>query len=359
MRYAVLAIALIVAPLDAQTPVRSTSLLLSGPNGRELATVRSGATVRAAGAARQGHTPVTLDGYIDASLLGPGRDSFPNVVKAPSGARLRSAGRPDAPILADLRDGMGVTIVSRSGQWARVRRTGWVGTASLGGAATSASGEGRGGTTPPATGRGGAVASPPPSPRTSGQAAASAPDTAARPPAQPAAIPAPPPGALTSLPGAVLRTAPEGGLVAELDSGAVLTPLARMDGWTRVRVEGWVHDDRVIPADTALQLALSGADVRAAPERYRGAVVRWNVEFISVQKADLLRRDLRPGEPYMLARGPGSESGLLYVAIPPALMAEVERFKPLDVITITARIRVGRSEPAGVPVLDLIAAARK
>ena len=358
MRYAMLAVVLVVAPIDAQTPVRSTTLLLSGPNGRELATVRSGATVRAAGAARQGHAPVTLDGYLDASLLGPGRDSFPNVVKAPSGARLRSAGRSDAPILADLRDGMGVTIVSRSGTWVRVRRTGWVVRNALGAASTTASGETRGGATPATSGRG-TTAPAAPSGRASAQTPATAPDTGAPNPTQSGVTPAPPAGALTSLPGAVLRTAPNAALVAELDSGAVLTPLARMDGWTRVRLEGWVRDDQAIPADTALQLALSGADVRAAPERYRGAVVRWEVEFISVQKADQLRRDLRPGEPYMLARGPGSESGLLYVAIPPALMAAVERFKPLDVITITARIRVGRSEPAGVPVLDLIAGARK
>jgi hypothetical protein len=147
--------------------------------------------------------------------------------------------------------------------------------------------------------------------------------------------------------------------VARVDSGALLIPLARENGWTRVRVEGWVRDDEVIPADTSLRLALSGADVRAAPDRYRGAVVRWDIEFIAVQRADQLRRDLRPGEPYMLARGPARESGLLYIAIPPALLPEVERFEPLQVITITGRIRVGRSEPAGVPVLDLLSAVRK
>jgi hypothetical protein len=144
-----------------------------------------------------------------------------------------------------------------------------------------------------------------------------------------------------------------------MDSGAVVIPIARAEGWTRVRVEGWIRDDQVIPADTALHLSLSGADLRASPDRYRGAVVRWQVEFISIQKADPLRRDLRPGEPYMLARGPGTESGLLYIAIPPALLAEMERLDPLDVITITARVRVGRSEPAGVPVLDMMSAARK
>jgi hypothetical protein len=83
------------------------------------------------------------------------------------------------------------------------------------------------------------------------------------------------------------------------------------------------------------------------------------VQFIAVQRADQLRRDLRVGEPYILARGPGDESGLLYFAIPPSLVAEVERFEPLQSLTVTAKVRVGRSEPVGIPVLDLLSASRR
>ena len=358
MRWVVLMLALIASPLSAQTTARSATRFLSGPNGRELATIRAGATVRpatGAGATRQGHTQVTLDGYIDASLLGSGRDSFPNVVKAPSGARLRSAGRPDAPILADLRDGMGVAIISRTGTWVRVRRTAWVDSDAL--ASASAPASGSRGTASPAPARPGAAPTPPPGGRGAQQPSRPAEDTAATAAADEQPTPVAPDGALRPLGTVPLRTAPDGRAIANLDSGAILTPLARAGGWTRVRIEGWIREDEAIPADTALRLSLSGADLRAAPDRYRGAVVRWEVEFISIQKADPLRRDLRSGEPYMLARGPGSENGLLYVAIPPAQLAALERVQPLTVIMITARVRVGRSEPAGVPVLDLIAAA--
>ena len=99
MMRAAIALLMIAAPLAAQSTLRASAPLLAAPNGRELATIRSGSTVRAAPGAtavRQGHTLVTLDGFIDASLLGAGRDSFPTVVKAPSGARLRSARRPEA-----------------------------------------------------------------------------------------------------------------------------------------------------------------------------------------------------------------------------------------------------------------------
>jgi hypothetical protein len=360
MRCAAIAVALLSAPLDAQT-VRTTTLLLSAPGGRELATVRAGADVRASpgsGAVQRGHTLVTLDGFIDASLLGPGRDSFPNVVKAPSGARLRSAGRPDAPILAELRDGMGVNIISRSGDWIRVRRTAWVATAALAASVSSTAAARGAPSTAGSEAGGGPGRSAVPEPRTGGtRAASSQQDSSRRVPA--ASGPLPPAGALTPTASVQLRTAPEGQAIARIDSGAFLTTLARADGWTRVRVEGWVRDDEVIPADTALRLSLSGADVRAAPDKYRGAVVRWDVEFIAMQRADQLRRDLRSGEPYVLARGPGQESGLLYIAVPPALVPEMERLQPLQVMTITARIRVGRSEPAGVPVLDLLTAIRK
>src|SRR5688572_6740623 len=109
-RAAVIAAMMFAPALPAQSSIRSVTPLRAAPSGRELATLHPGASVRAA-AVRQGHTQVTIDGFVDGSLLGSGRDSFPNVVKAPRGARLRSAGRPDATILADLRDGMGVTVI--------------------------------------------------------------------------------------------------------------------------------------------------------------------------------------------------------------------------------------------------------
>jgi hypothetical protein len=136
-------------------------------------------------------------------------------------------------------------------------------------------------------------------------------------------------------------------------------PLSKTDGWTRVRVEAWVRDDDLIPADSSLRLSMSAADIRAAPEQARGALVRWNVQFIALQRADPLRPELRPGEPYILARGPGDENALLYIAVPPALLAEVEALQPLAAIVVTARVRVGRSEPVGVPILDLTTIGRK
>lgn len=344
-------LALLAPEMHAQTSIRSASPFLIAPSGRRLATVHPGAVVRTA-AVRQGHTQVTLDGFIAGSLLGAGRDSFPTVVKAPSGARLRSAGRPDASIVADLLDGMGVTVISRTGEWVRVRRTGWVVSTAIGPAVAQ---EPAASTAPLRGGRAGSAGAAPASPQVDPRPAA--PDSTARPAEAPAAPP--PAGAVTPVATAELRTAPNGRALARIDSGAHLTPLARDEGWTRVRIEGWVRNQDLIPADTALRLSLSAADIRAAPDDARGAIVRWNIQFIAVQKADELRRDFRVGEPYILARGPGEETGLLYFAIPPALVAAVERFEPLEALTVTARVRVGRSEPVGIPILDLLSAARR
>jgi len=353
-RAAMIMLVLIAPLVNAQSSVRSTTPLLASPGGRQLATVRAGAALRTA-AARQGHTQVTLDGYISASLLGSGRDSFPNVVKAPSGARLRGAGRADAPVVADLLDGMGVTIISRTGDWVRVRRTGWITSTALGAAARAPAGDAT-----PAAQRGGPtggapaprpIAAPPVAGTPAGQDSARAPVHAVS--------PSPPAGALTPTASAEMRAAPSGRQIARVDSGAHLTPLARDNGWTRVRIEGWVRDQDVVPADTSLRLSLSAADIRAAPDDARGAMVRWEIQFIAIQKADELRRDLRAGEPYILARGPGAETGLLYFAIPPGLVAAVERFEPLQTLTVTARVRVGRSEPVGIPILDLLSVAAR
>jgi hypothetical protein len=172
--------------------------------------------------------------------------------------------------------------------------------------------------------------------------------------------PASAPGALAIERRAELRTSPDGGSgIATLDSGARVTPLARERGWVRVQVEGWVRAEDLVPAGGGVLTAISAADLRAAPERYVGETVRWQVQKIAVQTADPLRSGFAPDEPYLLARGPGTEQALLYLALPANLVEEARRIEPLATILITARVRAGRSEPSGVPLLDVQSIARR
>jgi len=152
---------------------------------------------------------------------------------------------------------------------------------------------------------------------------------------------------------AEVRNAPDGAVVGTVAAPGTVIPLARERGWVRVRFEGWVRESALLPVDSTLRTALSAADLRADPGGSRGKLVRWTVEVLAFQRADALRRDMTMGEPYLLARGPAGENAMLYLAIPPSLVAEARGLAPLTNLQITARVRNGRSAPTNVPILDL------
>ena len=114
-----------------------------------------------------------------------------------------------------------------------------------------------------------------------------------------------------------MRAAPDGAPAGTADSAARVRIVARDHGWARVELEGWVRESDLIPVDSSSVSAVSAADLRSDPDHYKGSTVRWVVQAIAVQAADPLRKGLAPDEPYLLARGPGSESSLLYLALPP------------------------------------------
>ncbi|MEO5579783.1 MAG: SH3 domain-containing protein [Gemmatimonadaceae bacterium] len=146
--------------------------------------------------------------------------------------------------------------------------------------------------------------------------------------------------------------------LGQIASGAQVEVLARERDWVRIRLEGWVREADLIVADSSLR-PLSAADIRSDPNGSRGKVVRWEVEAVALQTADPLRAGLDAGEPYLLALGPGAEKALVYIAVPPTLLAAARSLAPMSPITITARIRNGRSEPAGVAILDLQSLTRR
>jgi hypothetical protein len=119
-----------------------------------------------------------------------------------------------------------------------------------------------------------------------------------------------------------------------------------------------VREADLIAADTSLR-QLSAADIRSDPGAARGKLVRWEVEAVALRSADPLRTGLQSGEQYLLALGPGAEKALVYIAVPEALLPNVRSLPPLAPVIVTARVRDGRSEPAGVPILDLQSITRR
>ena len=173
-------------------------------------------------------------------------------------------------------------------------------------------------------------------------------------PASPASPASPTPaGAMSVSRPTRLLAAPAGSAVAELAAGTVVQTLAHDHGFAKVRIEGWVPERELSPADSSLGAQLTAADLRADPEGTRGKTVQWEVEILSLQTADPLRRELARDEPYLLAKGPGTENALLYLAVPPSLLNQAKALPPLTRVLITARVRAGHSEPVGTPILDL------
>ncbi len=160
-----------------------------------------------------------------------------------------------------------------------------------------------------------------------------------------------------------VRSAPSTGAtptpaVGQIARGATVEVLAHERDWVRVRLEGWVRVSDLVVADTTLR-AFSAADIRSNPAAAKGKLVRWQVEAVSLQTADQLRTGMQTGEQYLLALGPGAEKTLMYIAVPQPLLASARSLPPLAQVIVTARIRNARSEPAGVPILDLESLTRQ
>lgn len=355
MRSVRLLAALALAPwsASAQSAMIAHAELRAGAGGSVLASLRPGAVVSTS-AARGGSTLIAIDGYVAVSALGGKRDTFKLSVKEPSGAILRKSPDRGAPIFAVLRDGIGLQEMSRTGEWVRVRRSGWVPSKTFSTAAPAAASSASTAKTaaaPPPVANKVTVALPSP---------AAAPATAPhRPPAADLA-PALTERDMVSGRRTALAAAPGAGTVATLLPGARVHALLRDRGWVKVQMEGWVREGDLLPADPSVRTGVSAADLRADPVAVKGKSVRWQVQIIAFQLADALRPDLGPDEPYLLARGPGGENALLYLALPKSLveMGRAMASSPLANVIVTARVRTGRSEPTGVPILDVLTLAK-
>ncbi len=131
--------------------------------------------------------------------------------------------------------------------------------------------------------------------------------------------------------------------------------MGRAGDWLRVRVDGWVYGPAAVDSGLTIEDTgnLTPAQLRAEPGRYKGALVRWRLQFISLQRAEPARTDFAPGEPFILARGAAGDVGFVYLAVPDELLPAAERLKSLEFVTVVGRVRTGRSKLLGSPVIDV------
>ena len=338
----------------AQVQLALTADVAARPGGPVVAALMPGARI-VTGSTSGASTQATFEGWVDASRLGARRDSFPASVSGRLTLRVRSGASPNAAVVAVLQPGAGVHTLGSQGTWMRVRRTAWIASSALQRAPGVAQARGAepvvaAGSQPPRT-----PAQSPPG-RSGARSGASAPAGAPR------VNPAAKAGAghtVVASTGARVHDLPVGSVVGGLTPGTSVEIVGRQFGWVRVRSDGWVREADLVAGEGAAPPSISAADLRADPHGMKGKVVQWDVEIMSLQVADPLRVGMAREEPYLLARGPGEENVVLYLAVPPSLLTEARGLAPLSRVSVTAKVRNGRSDPAGTPILDLITIIRR
>ena len=313
-------------PVLSQATVRVTveENFRRAPQGLILGRIQSGTPLRRVGV-QDSWTEASLEGWIwTASLQTTDREGMDLVVTATDGENLRDA--PSGAILARLDEGTLLEAVEQGTGWTRVRRTGWIWTASVA----------------PVT-------------QATGSSSASSSGASQR-------VPTESPRFLRAPEGSAVLSAPDGDTLATTAAGD-LEVLAREGSWVRVRMEGWVWSPRTSEGrdedEATSSSPLTPADLSAADgARHEGSRVTWRVQFISLERAEAVRTDFYEGEPFILGRVGGGEGPFVYVAVPPDRLGAAEGLTPLEMITVTGRIRRADSALTGTPILDLLALER-
>lgn len=346
---ALLLVALLPASLLAQpATLRARESLRSQPDGEVIGVLEPGLGL-ARVSTRAGWLEVDVEGWVWLrSLQTTSAGGHDLVVAADAGENLRA--KPSGDVVGKLSRGTLLDERERQPGWVRVRRRGWVRGTAVNEATTARaqpSPQSRAGA-PPAgqsraaapTGQTKSIAAPP----------ASAPTKAAAEPQSKA-----PPGAVGRAGAAILAGPGGADTLARVRPGAQMQVLARQGSWARVRVEGWAW----LPGDSANDLtpvAATPAQLAAQPDRYVGRVVAWDLQFLSLEKAERIRTEFFEGEPFLLTRH--SAGGYVYVAVSPDRLTSASSLLPLERIHVVGRVRAPASALTGSPILDLIELTR-
>ena len=298
----ILFFALLPTALVAQTgTVRIKDNLRATPNGAVVAVLEPGLSLTIAD--RQiDWLEVELEGWVwRRSLQVAQSGSYDLIVSAAQGENMRE--QPAGGIVGRLGAGARLEEQERIPGWIRARRRGWIWAESV-----------------------------------------DVEDAAPGPPAAP-------PSANTDGAGSAILAGPNGDTLARMHPGAQLQVLAREGSWARVRVEGWTWLPESELAPDTVVVRMDPAALLADPESYRGRVVSWDLQFLSIERAERIRPDFFEGEPFLLTRHDGG--GYVYVALSEERLAEAGTLLPLERITVVGRVRSPASALTGSPILDL------
>ena len=293
-------------------------------NGRLLGQLRAGMSLEAL-ELTDGWVQFDLDGWVwTQSLQAANRGNFDLVVSAEGGENIRGAA--GGEVLGHLEQGTLLETVERIPGWARVRRRAWVwrGSVVLFGSDSSDEPAERPRLTVPST-------------MVDGEE-----------------------WALGGLADSPILSAPDGDTLAVSGPSTNLRVLAREGNWARVRLEGWIWlpqgpDGSV---EVSIRTDVTLESVMAAPDDFRGEVLQWDLQFISLERAEEIRTDFFVTEPFLLTRMGDGDQGFVYIAVPPERLGEAQGLSPLERIRVVGRVRTGSARLTGSPILELLSLDR-
>jgi hypothetical protein len=320
------------ATAQEETALVAPADLYKEPEGVPLVSLPAGAPVET-GRTRGGWHSAVVEGWIfTRSTERTRRDGFDLVVTPDKGENLRES--PNGAVVGRVREGTLLERVEQRGRWTHVRRKGWIPRKALPGKAAAA-----------------IAAAPAPVQQPQ--------QPAPKPRAPAAATPGPAPASeggerIQTARETPLAAAAEGGTLGTLQGGAPARVLARAGDMVKVAVEGWIPADAIVPSDSGAMVGVTAAEVHAAPDRFVGQTVEWRLQVIAVKRADQLRSEMAPDQPYLLTRGPLPEPGFVYVIVPADRVAEFQALPPLQEVRLRVTIRAARTKFLATPVAELV-----
>ncbi len=365
---------LLPLPLDAQVVrvARAENLRIE-PNGALIGTLEPGVELRLI-ETRDTWVQAEIEGWVWArSLQVADQGELDVVVSLEGGENLRE--RPQGPALAFLQEGAFLEELERIPGWILVRRRGWIWRASIEideSVTLPATIERIGSEGPPAsagpTTAAPTTAAPDPAAGEQAESSGAASSTAGGPAGTAVdSVGASAVRPFTIDPGTVVRRAPDGDTLTVVEEPGRVAVVGSEGGWARVLIEGWVR----LPEGMQVALSAAGAmsdgagglslaDVVANPAVATGALVAWELQFISLERASPGRPEFTEGEAYLLMRPATEGTGrFVYVVVPESAVEAAEEFVPLERLEVRGRVRTGASAVTGGPVLELVEMTRR
>lgn len=295
------------------------------PNGTLLGQLRAGLSLEVL-EATDDWLQFDLEGWVFTQSLAANPGRFDRVVSVEGGENIR--GTPNGEILGRLEQStvLETLELSPDSRWVRVRRRAWVWrrSAVLFGADPSGGSTERSSLTVPASADDGGE------------------------------------WARVGSAAAPILSAPDGDTLAISAQTTNLRVLAREGNWARILLEGWIWLPQGADggAEASIRTDVTLENVAAAPDDFRGEVIQWDLQFISLERAEEIRTDFYVTEPFLLTRIGDGDQGFVYVAIPPERIQEAQGLNPLERIRVVGRVRTGSARLTGSPILELLSLDR-